>query len=279
MKKLTVLVALFIFLVSISADKVSCELDKNHETLNGILWMQTSAEYHACAEQTFAAARIQLDEALKDKSWTAAVEQKENYGSLPPAIIVDVDETVLSNMPFQAQLAKEGIGYNWSLWNEWVNKGDAEPISGAVEFLKYAAGKGVDVFYITNRNHRNETPTRQNLEKAGFPISDEKDFLLTKYEKEEWRSDKSNRRAHAAETHRILFIFGDNLNDFCSGAHAEPDARIRLVEKYDSYWGTKWFMLPNPLYGSWESSFYDSERRLKRFEQLERKYELLKGFK
>src|SRR5829696_3327072 len=74
-----------------------------HENLNAVAWMQASVEYEASAMQAYRAAARQLDAALADPSWTAAIEQTADASKLPPAVVLDVDETVLDNSPFQAR--------------------------------------------------------------------------------------------------------------------------------------------------------------------------------
>src|SRR5262245_53955249 len=74
-----------------------------HDGLDAVVWSQTSVEFRAAAISAYALATIRLDQALADKSWTAApAEQKGDYASLPPAVILDIDETALDTSPFQA---------------------------------------------------------------------------------------------------------------------------------------------------------------------------------
>jgi 5'-nucleotidase (lipoprotein e(P4) family) len=252
------------------------------ERLGGTLWMQTAAEFPALSRQAFALARLQLDQALRDRSWTAALEQEPGtFAGKPPAIIVDVDETVLDNGPFQAQMLADGnVPYEEDDWNEWAALGEAEPMDGAKEFLDYAASRGVEVFYVTNRAHEVEDGTRSNLVAAGFPVSEETDTLLTKRERPEWESDKQTRRAHVAETHRILLLVGDDLNDFASGGRAtDPETRIRLSEEHRDKWGSRWILLPNPVYGSWEASLFGRDYDLTRKENLETKRRHLRPYR
>ena len=74
-----------------------------HEGLNATLWMQQSAEYRAAALQAYGTAGTRLREALSDTS-SSAIPSQQQAGMLPPAVILDVDETVLDNSPFQARL-------------------------------------------------------------------------------------------------------------------------------------------------------------------------------
>jgi len=246
------------------------------ELLNSVLWMQTAAERHALARQTYHHGERMLDAALEEASWSAALEQTGDTSDLPPAVVLDVDETVLDNSSFEAQLIVEDAVFETEAWHEWCRREEALPVPGAVEFTQYAAEKGVAVFYLTNRRHEVEEATRRNLEKHGFPLDPEEDTLYTRGERDEWDvSDKSSRRADIASRYRILLLFGDDLNDFVSGSRSSLEERNALVEEYDDYWGSRWLVLPNPAYGGWEGALtqfdYGLEpepRLLQKFEQL-----------
>ena len=108
------------------------------------------------------------------------------------------------------------------------------------------------VFYVTNRDARLEEATRANLEKLGFPVADEPDVLLMRGERPPWGSDKTSRRAHIARSFRVLLLVGDDLNDFVAAEPASVAERRALVERHREKWGTRWIVLPNPMYGSWE---------------------------
>jgi acid phosphatase len=226
------------------------------------------------ALQAYAAAGQHLQEALIDSTWTAAVEQTTGYESLPPAVILDVDETVLDNSPYQARLVWSGDAFEQTSWSRWVREVSAEPVPGALEFTRTAHNLGVAVFYVTGRVHELEEATRLNLEKWGFPLGEEH-TVLTRGERESWGSDKSSRRAYVAARYRILLLIGDDLNDFVSGARVSPAERATLVERYRERWGRRWVILPNPTYGSWEGSLYGFEQGLARDARLERKYDRL----
>jgi acid phosphatase len=218
---------------------------------NVALWASESAEFTAVALQTYSAARKKLDAGLADPAWTACFEQSDSYAALPPGIIVDLDETVLDNRPFQMRLIREGIEFDEEIWNAWVQGSRVDAIPGAVEFLRYAHERGVEVFYVTNRVHAVEPATRRNLALLGLPLNPEIDTVLTKYERPEWGSEKSNRREWIADSHRVLLIIGDNLGDFTSAKGSSRQERRASVFEHSAMWGEKWFMLPNPLYGAW----------------------------
>lgn len=217
-------------------------------------WATASAEYAAVSLQTYAAARSKLPAALADRSWTACVEQQPGFESLPPAIVVDLDETVLDNRPFQLRLVREGREFDEDLWNEWVNEKNVDLIPGALEFLREADRLGIEIFYVTNREFEVEAPTRETLAALGLPLSSERDTLLTKGERPGWVSDKVARRKLIVQTHRVLLMVGDHLRDFVMDEGASRERRREITFEYADMWGEKWFMLPNPIYGSWVAS-------------------------
>ncbi|HYI07786.1 MAG TPA: HAD family acid phosphatase [Thermoanaerobaculia bacterium] len=225
-----------------------------HTILNATLWVQQSAEYRAAALQTYAAARRALDAALADSTWVGAEEETANDPSQPPAVILDVDETSLDNTPFQGRVIRKGMTYDKKMWEQWVSESAAPAIPGAREFLAYATSRGVTPFYVTNRDVPEEEPgTLQNLKNAGFPIDDKGDALLMRGENG-WAGDKSPRRAHVAKSYRVLLLLGDDLNDFANARDKSAAERDAIMTRTASWWGTRWFMLPNPMYGSWESA-------------------------
>ena len=245
------------------------------EGLNATLWTQQSAEYRASAEQAYRTASRMLDLGLADPAWTAVPEQEGDPGDLRPAVILDVDETVLDNSAYQARLIVEGREYPDG-WDAWVREATALPVPGALGFARHAAERGVTVFYVTNRDATLEEATERNLERAGFPLAEGLDVLLMRGERESWGSDKSSRRAYVAGTHRILILAGDDLNDFISVSRASIEERDRLEAEYASHWGVRWIMLPNPAYGSWERALYGFESGLSPEQRRERKRENLR---
>ena len=223
-----------------------------HENLNAVLWMQTSVEYEAAAKQAYRLAQLQLDAALKDPSWTAAIEQTADASKLPPAVVLDIDETVLDNSFFQARLVRDRAAYSDERWAQWVNEARAPAIPGAREFTQYAASRGVTVFFISNRNANLENPTRANLKALQFPLSDAIDTILSRGERPEWTSPKGPRRAFVAGRYRILLLIGDDLGDFIVNAAGTVEERHTRTAPNDDWWGRRWIMIPNPTYGSWE---------------------------
>lgn len=245
-----------------------------HPLLHSTAWVRTAAEYDAVAWEAWRLAIERLDEALSHPFWTAALEQTGGYQDLPPAVIVDVDETVLDNSPFQTRMIRAGEEFDPEAWAEWVMEAAAPPVPGALEFARAAERRGVTIFYVTNRDLPLETATRSNLEAAGFPLGAGEDRILTRGERRDWTSDKSSRRATVARSYRILLLVGDDLNDFVS-ARLSLGQREGLAVRHSDRWGRQWIMLPNPLYGSWEDALYGYQSGLSADEKTRRKAEAL----
>jgi len=226
-----------------------------HPGLLSTRWVQTSAEYTALALQAYALARRQLAQALADSTWTAYPAQADasDLARRPPAVIMDVDETVLDNSPYQAWLVTTGRSFSPESWARWVRAAQAEPVPGAVAFVQEALRHGVQVFYVTNRTADLEAATRRNLQAVGFPLPDTLDVILTRGERPEWASsDKEPRRALLGRHYRILLQIGDQLGDFVSEPETSTEAWRALVLRHRTWWGTRWIVLPNPQYGAWQ---------------------------
>ena len=247
-----------------------------HENLNGVLWMQSGAEYRASVLQAYRAARTQLDAALNDTRWTAAVEQTGDSSALPPAVVLDLDETVIDNSAFAARQMLDGGRYTPASWVAWAEERKANAIPGAVEFLKYARSKGVTPFYITNRDHQIEQVTRENLAKLEIPVDTSRDTVLTRNENGWTQSDKSARRQAVAANYRILLLVGDNFEDFIAGTLTTVENRFTILDTHADYWGAKWIILPNPTYGSWETAITLGQGQLTDARILAAKYKALR---
>lgn len=234
-----------------------------HDNLNAVLWTQVSAEYGATTRSIYGAATDLLDRALADRRWDA-LPREERAGQrvehLLPAIILDADETVIDNSPYQARLIERGERFQRETWESWVQERSAKPVPGALEFLRAAAQRGITVFYVTNRDAVDKRATEENLRALGFPMSDPEDVVLTINEDQGFGREKASRRRFIGEQYRVLMVFGDNLGDFVAGTRTGNDVRAGIADSYRDWWGSRWFMLPNPMYGGWESALLgDSE--------------------
>jgi acid phosphatase len=234
-----------------------------NDNLNAIAWMQTSVEFRLIAGQTFRGALVQLDKAIKTPGWDALAptERDTPVAGLPPAVIVDVDETVLDNTPYGARNVRDGKGFDDASWNAWVQSRAARAVPGALEFARAANARGVAIYYISNRSAEQGPATIDNLRKAGFPVPDAGQFLGLGTLLEGCapdRSEKGCRRRLVGRSHRVLMQFGDQVGDFVDIAANNPAGREQAVRPYLGWVGERWFVLPNPSYGSWEPALFDN---------------------
>lgn len=241
------------------------------DLLNAELWMQRSVEYKANSLAVYALGKIQLDKALAEKSWTAATEQTGNYQDLPPAVVLDLDETAMDNSAYQAGLVTTNGEFSPKTWDAWVKAEKATAVPGAVEFTQYAESKGVKVFYVTNRNADQEEPTRRNAQALGFPMGGNVDTFLMSKEKPDWGSAKGTRRAYIAKDYRIVLLFGDNFGDFSDAYNGSEADRLKAFEAAKEHFGRDWLMLANPGYGSFESAPFGHNFKLSADEKRARK--------
>ncbi|WP_313224539.1 5'-nucleotidase, lipoprotein e(P4) family [Pseudoxanthomonas mexicana] len=234
-----------------------------HDNLNAVAWVQTSVEYRAITTQTFRAAADHLDAALKEKHWDALVPDERGNAAtgLKPAVVMDVDETVLDNSPYQARLIRDGKEYDEISWDQWVAEKKAKPLPGVVDFARAAAEKGVTILYISNRAVHLKEATLANLREAGLPVADDSVFLGlgTVLEGcEQNGSEKNCRRRLAGQKYRVLMQFGDQIGDFVQVEANTREGRQALFDEYDDWFGERWWMLPNPTYGSWEPALFNN---------------------
>ena len=234
-----------------------------NDNLNAVLWVQRAAEYDAVAQTVYRAAADKLDAALTQANWDALVPDERGNAAtgLPPAVVMDVDETVLDNSPYQARLVRDGKEYDDISWDLWVAEKKARALPGVVDFAKAASAKGVTILYLSNRAEHLQAATIANLKAAGLPVKDDSVFLgLGTFvaDCEQNGSEKNCRRKLAGQNYRVLMQFGDQLGDFVQIIANTPAGRDALYAEYQDWFGERWFMLPNPTYGSWEPAVFNN---------------------
>ena len=237
------------------------------DNLNAVLWVQSSAEYDAAALTVYNAATARLDEALADPAWDALAPGERAAApaaaGLPPAVIMDVDETVLDNSPYQARLVRDAGAYDEATWAAWVEERAARAVPGVRGFARAAAERGITIVYLSNRTEALQDATLDNLRALGLPVADDSVFLGKGTAGcERAGSDKDCRRALVAQRYRVLMQFGDQLGDFVAVEAGTPAARAALAERHAGWFGERWWMLPNPTYGDWEPALFGNDRAL-----------------
>jgi 5'-nucleotidase (lipoprotein e(P4) family) len=203
-------------------------------------WQRTAAEHRAVYLQTYEAASRRLEELAQAQppfSW---------------AVVLDADETVIDNSTYQKEREALGEGYTRDSWYAWVARREATLLPGALEFLETARSLGGHIAIVTNRDAVVCLPTEDNLRALRVPF----DAVLCR----PMKGDRSKDARFAALQNgtatkhlpplRILLWVGDNVGDFPGGSQALRDAPDAAFEPF----GHRWFILPNPAYGSWEEN-------------------------
>ncbi len=254
-KYFTFIIALFLLIIlnfgCVNKTEPVSEANNDYLIL-ATLFQQHASENRALAYQAYNTAKLMLDNSLKRSNLTKKL-----------AVVVDIDETVLDNSPFEAKSIIENTDYP-KYWNEWCELAIAQPIAGSVEFLNYAKSKDVEVFYITNRKIILKDVTLKNLQEKGFPYADEKHILM--------RTDKSNkepRRKIVEKDYHIVLFVGDNLGDFMhefDGVSNKERTAITDSLKYD--FGTRFIVIPNTMYGGWVNELFNNDFNISKEEKI-----------
>ena len=212
------------------------------------LWQQQAAEYKALCFQAYNIAKQRIDEAVKQTP------------SKPYAVITDIDETLLDNSPYDAQRALNNLDYDSKTWKEWTARSVADTVPGAPSFFKYAASKGVEVFYITNRDEDERPGTLKNLQRYNLPNADDAHLIL----RSGHSSSKESRREAVLQTHTVILLCGDNLADFDALYDNKPTLQTRqqATQKLIQEFGSRYIVLPNASYGDWESALFNFNYKL-----------------
>jgi 5'-nucleotidase (lipoprotein e(P4) family) len=218
-------------------------------------YTMSAAEYRACCMGIYAAAGYRLEEMMEDADPPYA----------RPAVVMDLDETVLDISSFQTFLYENELEFTYDLWFEYEKRGVEEVflVPGAWEFIERAEGLGVAVIYLSNRHAANREHTVAVLARLGLNVEDIEERIYLKPTGAS--SDKSPRRDAISARYNVLMIFGDNLRDFSEVFAAERlgedpttedylravSAREEAVDDAACHWGVDWFVLPNCMYGEW----------------------------
>ncbi len=216
------------------------QADKSHEynILMAAFYNYYAAEYKALACQAFNIGKERLQKIREN--------DPENRQL---AVVVDIDETILNNTPYEARMMLENKGYSPETWTEWCNLAAAEPVPCALEFLQHADSLGFHIFYITNRKKKFvEEGTIANVQKMGFPQATKEHFLLREGDR-----SKVARRQKVSENYEIVLLAGDNLGDLYDDAENFSE-REQLMFSHKDDFGKKFLVLPNAMYGTWVSS-------------------------
>jgi 5'-nucleotidase (lipoprotein e(P4) family) len=168
------------------------------------------------------------------------------------AVVLDVDETVLDNSAYQLERQAYGLPFDLRSWNAWVRRREAGTVPGVVPFIVDVRALGGRVAWVTNRDETVREDTRANLEAHGLwddhdrlCLQDQSDSTYVKARRRADLAAGAGRCAWEGERVAVLAYVGDQLGDFPAAGEALPGAGE------DAMFGSRFFLLPNPMYGSW----------------------------
>lgn len=204
---------------------------------NDVHWARSSAEHRGIFLQTYRLAGERLRE-------LAAGRQAGTW-----AVILDADESVLDNSEYQRRLAERGARFDVGTWNDWVREAAADSLPGAAGFMRTVRELGGRVAIVTNRDEEVCAPTRTNLAQLTIVT----DVVLCQAPGEVGKSDRftavqNGTTGTALPPLDVIMFVGDNIQDFPGQTQQLRDS---APQTYASF-GRSWFLLPNPMYGSWE---------------------------
>ena len=248
-KLLATVVALIVMVPAFGKDSIDVDADIENNLIMAMAWRQTAAEYRALYHQGFNLARMRIELALAQKK----------DGSLPLAVISDVDETLLLSNNYWGYLINQGQDFfDDAIWDSWVAENRAVASPGALDFLKFCVANNVEIFYVTNRNQGESTVqlALNNLNAAGFPSVDRSHLRVLRE-----TSNKELVQQRIREDYDVVVLLGDNLNDFSRRYYStDLEQRLSLMEEDKARYGRDYIIFPNPTDGHWiRAIFGDSE--------------------
>lgn len=204
----------------------------------GTSWVNRAAEYHALVLQAYRHAAAAIEPMVAGKapgSW---------------AVILDADETVISNVQYQLEIERAGQTFAAATWNAWTKRREAMPLPGAGPFLDRIRAFGGRIAIVTNRLESECADTRAVFEAHALVF----DVMLCR--PDGTPSDKNPRFATvAAGTYpgargpvEVVAWIGDNILDFPGLSQTIRQQGVPAFAEF----GRRYFVIPNPMYGSWQ---------------------------
>jgi 5'-nucleotidase (lipoprotein e(P4) family) len=205
---------------------------------NDVRWFRTAAEYRALARQAYQVASDRMPElarGLAAQRW---------------AVIFDADETVIDNSEYERRRFAADSDYTPASWETWVNERAASAIPGAVELTERVHALGGRVVIVTNRAEALCGPTRDNLRNDRIVA----DLVLCQPAGQSDKNPRFERVQNGTASPdlpalTVVAWFGDNILDFPHLSQASRNDPAALAD-----FGRRFFILPNPMYGSWQAN-------------------------
>jgi acid phosphatase len=138
------------------------------------------------------------------------------------AIVLDIDETTLSNYP---ELIDADFANNAKVFDAWVMSSRGQAIGGTARLYKEAQRLGVTIFFITGRSEAERTVTERNLREQGFEGWDRLYMRPPDGPKQTTSEYKSSRRRQIVDQGFVLVL---NVGDQWSDLRGAPQAELNV---------------------------------------------------
>ncbi|MGL5646631.1 MAG: 5'-nucleotidase, lipoprotein e(P4) family [Clostridium sp.] len=236
-----------IYIKKLNTYNVSASKDQLGDYMKGAFnWLENSGEAESLEYQAFNSATTSLANMIKEPS------------SKPKAVILDIDETCLNNAPFQGyELLNDNDGFDYSIWNKWVNYAEATAIPGSVQFTQQANNDGVQIFYVSGRSQSELNATVKNLNKLGFAQANIPGHVILLPPNQSGKQPTFNQ---LEEKYDVVMFIGDQLTDMGSIMHGNSAEEKKEVTQYEQDWGSKFIAIPDPLYGNYIGALDDDKK-------------------
>jgi 5'-nucleotidase (lipoprotein e(P4) family) len=202
-------------------------------------WSSKSAEMKALSLQAYNLG-IERLEALQDAGGLSSQW----------AVVMDIDETVLMNVQYQLERADLGTAYSPATWTSWVERKAAPAQPGAKAFIAKVHALGGKVVFVTNRKASTECgPTAENLAAAGITYEGMLCRTDTKDKNPRFAAIEAGTAPGLPALNTVMYV-GDNIQDF----PALTQEVRHQAESALAGFGHDFILIPNPMYGSWETN-------------------------
>ncbi|KAM7491770.1 hypothetical protein LguiA_034691 [Lonicera macranthoides] len=174
--------------------------------------------------------KIELDRVAKEARVYANSVELSGEGN--DVWVFDVDETLLSNLPYYEQRGYGLEVFDGLEFDKWVDKASASAIESSLKLYEEVLRLGFKVFLLTGRSEKQRSVTVENLIKVGFHDWDKLVLRGTEDQGKlaiKYKSEK--RREMEEQGYKIVGNSGDQWSDLLG-----TPISIRS------------FKLPNPMY-------------------------------
>lgn len=223
-----------------------------HPLAQALQWVTRSPDYVSICRHAYATA------------WEAVVRAARRE-TKDWVVVLDVDDTVIQTWSYGEQLVASDSAHTPESWRRWVRRKEATPVPGARVFLDRvrALGPRAHVAFITDDEVELQEAKIEMMRKLG--LFADGDIILSKLEPGDTKEARrrclregvGGRCGRYGPLVPIVFI-GDAIRDLVRVANADEAESIRGKIIRGDAWcpeNETCILLPNPVYGAWESDY------------------------